>query len=120
MFYKHSNIGGRIQPADANAYNPAGMTAGEVKDSGFRFGDANTKAVSADGIGAIGAAVQEIPPRLLKTREMQALFLTETGVPVHLKRGARDVIAYRGTMGACGVGLVYFGYVMYRMAYGLK
>merc|ERR1712142_642657 len=88
-----------------------------ASDSGFRFGDANTKAVSADGLGAV---VQEIPPRLAKTREMQALFLTETGVPVHLKRGARDVIAYRGTMGACGVGLVYFGYVMYRMAYGLK
>ena len=50
----------------------------------------------------------------------QALFLTDTGVPVHLRRGARDVIPYRGTMGLAGFGLAYFGYVMYKMAYGLK
>jgi len=120
MFYKHSNIGGRIQASDANAYNPTGLRAGEVKDSGFHFGDVNTKAVSADGAGSIEAVVQEIPKRLAKTRELQALFLADTGVPIHLKRGARDVIAYRGTMATCGLGLAYFGFVMYKMAYGIK
>ena len=31
MFYKHSNIGGRIQPSDAAAYNPVGLRDGEVQ-----------------------------------------------------------------------------------------
>ena len=35
MFYKHSTIGGRIQAADANAYNPTGLGAGEIKGKRF-------------------------------------------------------------------------------------
>jgi len=120
MFYKHSNIGGRIQASDANAYNPAGFS-GEPKESGFRFGDVNTKAVS-DGskVGNLASVVQEIPKNLAKTRELQGLFLTDTGVPVHLKRGMRDVLPYRLTMIGSMAATIYFAHIMYRMSYGLK
>ena len=50
----------------------------------------------------------------------QALFLVDNGIPVHLKRGARDVIPYRATMGMCVFSLGYMSYVWYRMAYGIK
>lgn len=120
MFYKHNNIGGRIQASDANAYNPAGFS-GEPKESGFRFGDVKTKAIS-DGskMGNLASVVQEIPKNLAKTRELQALFLTDTGVPVHLKRGLRDAVPYRLTMFGTAFGTAYFAYIMYRMSYGLK
>jgi len=118
MFYKHSNIGGRIQSSDATAYNPAGLRDGEVKDSGFVFGDMRTQALT-DGSKNL-AAVAEVPKNLVKTRELQKLFLVENGVPIHLKRGARDVLAYRGTMGLCAVGMAYWSYLMYRMSYGIK
>merc|ERR1711955_153170 len=68
-----------------------------------------------------GAPTFRVPENLQKTRELQKLFLAADGkVPVHLARGARDVMAYKGTMGLCTVGMAYWGYLMYRMAYGIK
>jgi len=118
MFYKHSNIGGRIQTSDAGAYNPSGLGAGEIKGSNFVFGDARTKAVT----DASAVASVELPAPLQRTRQLQAemLALHKQGVPVHFLRGTTDVILTRGTLGLSLVGVGYFGYVMYRMAYGLK
>merc|ERR1711942_234635 len=68
-----------------------------------------------------GSSAFRVPENLQKTRELQKLFLASDGkVPVHLARGARDVMAYKGTMGLCTIGMAYWGYLMYRMAYGIK
>jgi len=121
MFYKHSNIGGRIQSSDATAYNPGGLGAGEIKGSNFAFGDARTKAIT-DGSSHSAAASVELPPALKRTRQLQVQYLAahQSGVPVHMLRGTPDLIATRGTLGLSVIGLGYFSYVMYRMAYGLK
>lgn len=118
MFYKHSSIGGRIGPADASAYNPGGLNYGDVKDSGFVFGDKNQK-VASDGSKDIALA-PEIPKALIQTRMLQKHFLIEDGVPIYLKRGAVDVVAYRASMGLTGFGLVYLSYILYKMSYGIK
>ena len=52
--------------------------------------------------------------------QAEMLALHKQGVPVHFLRGTTDVILTRGTLGLSLVGVGYFGYVMYRMAYGLK
>merc|ERR1712121_159923 len=67
-----------------------------------------------------GGPTFRVPERLAKTRELQAHFLATDGkIPIRLARGARAVIPYRMTMGLAGFGMVYLGYVWYRMAYGI-
>jgi len=117
MFYKHNNIGGRIQSADAGAYNPVGMGAKEAGESGFYFGDPRTTAISD---GSFGAAVAEIHPRHARTKELQRLFQINDGVPIHLKLGMRDALVYRATVAGVGIGMGYMFYVFYKMAYGIK
>jgi len=59
-----------------------------------------------------------LPEQTRKFKELQALYQKDDGIPVHLKRGARDKALYYLTWGLIAVGLEecsrFYYYMMFK------
>jgi hypothetical protein len=110
MYYKYSQITSRIQPADVvSAYNRQSFVEPEPP----------RVAKPSPPHGSVAAAPSPSSPsgggivhRMNRTKLFQKLFTESTtaDLPVFLRRGSFDAIAYRGVMvfSVVGIGLTFW------------
>ncbi|XP_069015910.1 cytochrome c oxidase subunit 7A-related protein, mitochondrial [Embiotoca jacksoni] len=101
MYYKFSGLTQKLTgSAPAAAYSPQGLKPGLPAESPTMIFATPTKLVS-EGVGTVEyMGANRVP-------DLQKLFQTADGVPIHLKRGVPDRLLYRTTMALTIGGVVY-------------
>ncbi|KAM6951440.1 cytochrome c oxidase subunit 7A2-like, mitochondrial [Aplochiton taeniatus] len=102
MYYKFSGFTQRLTgSAPATAYSPQGLRPGVPAEAPTMVFATPTKVVSSEA----GAAVEYLGAN--KVPDLQRLFQSSDGIPVHLKRGVPDRLLYRTTMALTVGGALY-------------
>ncbi|XP_030610907.1 cytochrome c oxidase subunit 7A2-like, mitochondrial [Archocentrus centrarchus] len=101
MYYKFSGFTQKLTgSAPATAYNPQGLRSGMPAESPTMIFATPTKLASEAGAVAEYMGANRVP-------DLQKLFQTADGIPVHLKRGYPDRLLYRTTMALTIGGVAY-------------
>ncbi|CAI5658561.1 cytochrome c oxidase subunit 7A2-like, mitochondrial [Oreochromis niloticus] len=101
MYYKFSGFTQKLTgSAPATAYNPQGLRSGLPAESPTMIFATPTKVVSEAGATAEYMGANKVP-------DLQKVFQTSDGIPVHLKRGYPDRLLYRTTMALTIGGVAY-------------
>ncbi|KAI1894440.1 hypothetical protein AGOR_G00115840 [Albula goreensis] len=109
MYYKLSGFTQRLTgSAPSTAYSPQGLKPTPPPPSTMIFATP-TKVVSESGPVVEYMGTNKVP-------EMQKLFQSQDGVPVHLKKGLPDKLLYRTTMALTVGGTLYCLVALYMAA----
>ncbi|CAG5904531.1 cytochrome c oxidase subunit 7A2-like, mitochondrial [Menidia menidia] len=101
MYYKFSGFTQKLTgSAPAAALSPQGLKHGTPAESPTMIFATPTKVVSEAGSTVEYMGANRVP-------DLQKLFQTSDGVPIHLKRGVPDRLLYRTTMALTVGGVVY-------------
>ncbi|XP_070707928.1 cytochrome c oxidase subunit 7A-related protein, mitochondrial [Pempheris klunzingeri] len=107
MYYKFSGITQKLTgTAPAAAYNPQGFKPGLPAESPTMVFATPTKVVSEAGSMVEYLGANKVP-------DLQRLFQTSDGIPIHLKRGLSDRLLYRTTMALTVGGALYCMVALY-------
>ncbi|XP_030631233.1 cytochrome c oxidase subunit 7A2-like, mitochondrial [Chanos chanos] len=100
MYYKFSGFTQRLTgSAPSSAYNPQGLRASVPTETPAMIFATPTKVVGSDAVAEYMGA-NKVP-------DLQRIFQTSDGIPVHLKRGVPDRLLYRTTMALTIGGALY-------------
>ncbi|KAM7370622.1 hypothetical protein PAMP_010151 [Pampus punctatissimus] len=101
MYYKFSGFTQKLTgSASTTAYSPQGLRPGVPAEPPTMIFASPTKVVSEAGTTAEYMGTNRVP-------DLQRLFQTADGVPIHLKRGVPDKLLYRTTMALTIGGALY-------------
>ncbi|KAM6896856.1 cytochrome c oxidase subunit 7A2-like, mitochondrial [Xenentodon cancila] len=101
MYYKFSGFTQKLTGAAPTvAYNPQGLKPGVPAESPTMIFASPTKVVSEVGTTVEYLGANRVP-------DLQRIFQTSDGLPVHLKRGYPDRLLYRTTMALTAGGVAY-------------
>ncbi|KAM8729974.1 cytochrome c oxidase subunit 7A2-like, mitochondrial [Acanthopagrus schlegelii] len=107
MYYKFSGITQKLTgSAPTAAYNPQGLRPVVPAESPTMIFASPTKVVSEAGSTAEYLGANRVP-------DLQKLFQSSEGVPIHLKRGVPDRLLYRTTMALTVGGALYCMVALY-------
>ncbi|KAJ8359656.1 hypothetical protein SKAU_G00161810 [Synaphobranchus kaupii] len=110
MYYKLSGITQRLTgSAPSTAYIPQGLKPAPPAQPSTMIFATPTKVVSESGSVVEYMGANRVP-------DLQRLFQTSDGVPVHLKRGVPDKLLYRSTMALTIGGVAYCLMALYMAA----
>ncbi|XP_041107649.1 cytochrome c oxidase subunit 7A-related protein, mitochondrial-like [Polyodon spathula] len=114
MYYKFSGFPGRLSGSKpALAYCPQGLRPGVPSQPQPMMFTTPTKVASHSG-----EMVQYL--RANRVPDLQRLFQSSDGVPVHLKRGVPDKLLYRTTMALTIGGTLYCLVALYMASQSRK
>ncbi|XP_003977226.2 cytochrome c oxidase subunit 7A2-like, mitochondrial [Takifugu rubripes] len=101
MYYKFSGITQKLTGSGpAVAYNPQGLRPAVPAEPPAMVFGTPTRVLSEAGPAVDFMGVNKVP-------DLQRIFQTTDGVPVHLKRGYPDRLLYRTTMALTVGGALY-------------
>ncbi|XP_078505823.1 cytochrome c oxidase subunit 7A2-like, mitochondrial [Lissotriton helveticus] len=110
MYYKFSGFTQSLIGASApGAYNPQGLRPPVVSDAPPLVFGTPVKYASESGTTSEFLGKNRVP-------DLQRLFQTSDGLPVHLKRGVPDRLLYRTTMALTLGGALYCLVALYMAA----
>ncbi|KAG9346203.1 hypothetical protein JZ751_008026 [Albula glossodonta] len=111
MYYKLSGFTQKLTgSAPSTAYSPQGLRPSAPVEPPTMIFATPTKIASESGSVVEYMGVNKVP-------DLQRLFQTADGVPVHLKRGLSDRLLYRTTMALTVGGALYCLVALYMAAY---
>ncbi|XP_032358576.1 cytochrome c oxidase subunit 7A2-like, mitochondrial [Etheostoma spectabile] len=101
MYYKFSGFTQKLTgSAPTAAYSPQGLRPSVPAESPAMIFATPTKVVSEAGSMVEYMGANKVP-------DLQRLFQTSDGIPIHLKRGVPDRLLYRTTMALTVGGALY-------------
>ncbi|XP_044034595.1 cytochrome c oxidase subunit 7A-related protein, mitochondrial isoform X2 [Siniperca chuatsi] len=101
MYYKFSGFTQKLTgSAPTPAYSPQGLRPGVPAESPAMVFATPTKMVSEAGATVEYMGANRVP-------DLQRIFQTSDGIPIHLKRGVPDRLLYRTTMALTVGGALY-------------
>ncbi|KAJ8248327.1 hypothetical protein GJAV_G00240830 [Gymnothorax javanicus] len=110
MYYKFSGFTQRLTgSAPSTAYTPQGLSPAPTSQPNTMIFATPTKLVSESGSVVEYMGANKVP-------DLQRLFQTSDGIPVHLKRGVPDRLLYRTTMALTVGGALYCLVALYMAA----
>ncbi|XP_077595868.1 cytochrome c oxidase subunit 7A2-like, mitochondrial [Stigmatopora nigra] len=110
MYYKFSGITQKLAGSSpSTAYAPQGLRAITPAESSPLIFASPTKVVSEAKPGMEYVGANKVP-------DLQRMFQTSDGIPIHLKRGYPDRLLYRTTMALTVGGALYCLVALYMAA----
>ncbi|XP_034563902.1 cytochrome c oxidase subunit 7A-related protein, mitochondrial [Notolabrus celidotus] len=101
MYYKFSGITQKLTgSAPTAAFSPQGLRSGVPAEAPTMIFATPTKVVSEAGSAVEYLGANKVP-------DLQRIFQTSDGIPIHLKRGVPDRLLYRTTMALTVGGALY-------------
>ncbi|KAK1794121.1 hypothetical protein P4O66_011018 [Electrophorus voltai] len=101
MYYKFSGFTQRLTGSlPSSAHNPQGLRPGVPSEAPTMIFATPTKLVSESGPSLEYMSANKVP-------DLQRIFQSSDGIPVHLKRGVPDRLLYRTTMALTIGGALY-------------
>ncbi|KAB5555722.1 hypothetical protein PHYPO_G00037390 [Pangasianodon hypophthalmus] len=101
MYYKFSGFTQRLTGSvSSTAYSPQGLRSSIPSEASTLIFATPTKVISESGASLEYMGANRVP-------DLQRIFQSSDGIPVHLKRGVPDRLLYRTTMALTVGGALY-------------